>query len=293
MEDSDYLVGALTAFVATVLIYFHNTILALSTILKDFMLKLGVQYAYFGAFLVSLLGNSSIIVPIPYAPVVFFLGSQFDPFLIGLFSGLGASIGEMTSYFLGRGISLIEFEKKYKERLEKARHFMEKSGFWIIFLFSFLPIPDDIIILPAGILGYNVIKIIFWSFLGKSAALLILAYSGRFSWNLVAGLFGTNNAYEYVIVAVGMIVVSYLTVRVDWTAFVEKGVVDTLSELYESLNIGSLQDYFSEYPFFTISIVLAFLTSVSAFYGFETALYLFLFLYFVFLIIEVYKKLNE
>ncbi|MHA1596274.1 MAG: YqaA family protein [Candidatus Asgardarchaeia archaeon] len=293
MENSDYLVGALTAFVATILIYFQNTILTLSNFLKDFMLNLGVQYAYLGAFLVSLLGNSSIIVPIPYAPVVFFLGSQFDPLLIGLISGLGASMGEMTSYFLGRGISLMEFEKKYKERLEKARQLMEKSGFWVIFLFSFLPIPDDIIMLPVGILGYNVMKIIFWSFLGKTAALLILAYSGRFSWNLVVGIFGTNNAYEYVIVAVGMIMISYLVIRVDWTVFVERGIIDSLSELYESLNVGSLQDYFSEYPFFTISIVLAFLTSVSAFYGFEAALYLFLFLYFVFLLLEVYKKLNE
>jgi membrane protein DedA with SNARE-associated domain len=60
------------------------------------MRNFALQYGYVGIFLVSLLGASSIFVPIPSTVVIFILGGlrvgtpptwAFDPLLIGVLRG--------------------------------------------------------------------------------------------------------------------------------------------------------------------------------------------------------------
>jgi membrane protein YqaA with SNARE-associated domain len=60
-------------------------------------------YGYLGAFLVPLLCCATIIVPVPGLIIVFTLGAVLNPLLVGLVSGVGGTIGEMTGYMLGYG----------------------------------------------------------------------------------------------------------------------------------------------------------------------------------------------
>jgi len=51
-------------------------------------------WGYLGIFLVSLVGNASIILPVPSFIIVFTFGAILNPWLVGLAGALGATIGE-------------------------------------------------------------------------------------------------------------------------------------------------------------------------------------------------------
>jgi len=59
------------------------------------------QYGYLGVFLISLIGSVSIVLSIPYIPIIYLLGTFLDPFFIALTGGLGSAIGELSGYFVG------------------------------------------------------------------------------------------------------------------------------------------------------------------------------------------------
>ena len=51
------------------------------------------NYGYLGAFLIALVTNATVILPFPGIVVLFALGAAFNPFFIGLVSGIGGTIG--------------------------------------------------------------------------------------------------------------------------------------------------------------------------------------------------------
>ena len=61
------------------------------------------KWGYLGIFIVSLVGSSSLIFPLPTFVILFTFGAIFNPFLVGLIGALGTSIGNLTSYILGLG----------------------------------------------------------------------------------------------------------------------------------------------------------------------------------------------
>jgi uncharacterized membrane protein YdjX (TVP38/TMEM64 family) len=65
------------------------------------MNELVASYGYAGAFAVCLVGNVSIVLPVPFALVVYAFGSVLDPLVLGVVAGVGSTIGEMSSYCLG------------------------------------------------------------------------------------------------------------------------------------------------------------------------------------------------
>ena len=61
-------------------------------------------YGYVGAFLISILGGATIIVPVPMLAVIFALGRVMEySWLVGLANGLGETIGAITIYMTGYG----------------------------------------------------------------------------------------------------------------------------------------------------------------------------------------------
>jgi len=67
---------------------------------------------YPGIFLVNLIGSASIIFPVPSFIVTFTFGGILNPWLVGIFAGFGAAIGELIGYVVGRGGKKI-IEKKH------------------------------------------------------------------------------------------------------------------------------------------------------------------------------------
>ena len=165
-------------------------------------------FGYLGVFLASLIGSATIILPVPSFALVIAAGSQLDPLWVGVISGTGAAIGELTGYGLGYGIyhvknifgeasllrdsKKLRFLRKFNQRKTKKdkkklggwkktfNHWFHnrRLGFALIVIFSFTPLPDDILGLFCGATKYDVKKFFLATLIGKIMLGLVLAYAG-------------------------------------------------------------------------------------------------------------------
>ena len=54
------------------------------------------QYGYFGAFLIMLIANATVILPAPGVAVVFAMGGVLNPLGVALAAGVGGTLGELV-----------------------------------------------------------------------------------------------------------------------------------------------------------------------------------------------------
>lgn len=216
-----YVVVILGAISAALYVVFSSPAIVsffdgLSYVMYDFVLNNPVS-AYFGAFVISTFGNFTVFLPIPYALAVFLLGAQqfIDPILLAVICGLGAGVGEISAYLIGwGGRSFIE--KKYDKNLKSMQVIIERYGFWAIMLFAASPLPDDTLLIPLGVLRYNLAKALVACILGKVVLCLILAFGGRLGWGFVQLIFTGGGAIGTVIGIVGTFLLVYFMLKIDW-----------------------------------------------------------------------------
>lgn len=154
-------------------------------------------FGYLGVFLASLIGSASILLPLPSFALVIAAGSQLDPFWVGILSGAGAAVGEMTGYGLGYGIHHVR--KRFRKRKVRKEGrgwtrtfndwFHHKLGFALILVFAFTPLPDDIIGIYCGAIKYDVRKFFLAVLIGKVMLGLALAYGGLLGFELLEFVF--------------------------------------------------------------------------------------------------------
>lgn len=133
-------------------------------------------YGYLGIFVISVLGNSTIIVPAPVILTAFVGGSLFNPLAVGLITAAGATIGELTGFLAGVGGKVFVREKGTYKKIEGWIH---KNGFLTIFLLAAIPNPlFDLAGIASGVTGYSVKKFLLATFLGKSIKFLVFAFLG-------------------------------------------------------------------------------------------------------------------
>lgn len=136
-------------------------------------------YGYLGIFLISVIANATIILPVPGVALTFTLGAVFHPVGVALAAGAGATIGELTGYLAGfSGRGLVK-ESRYYSTVED---WMRRFGGWIVLLLALIPNPlFDIAGAVAGAMRMPVLKFMFWGFLGKTMKMLAFAYAGAAS----------------------------------------------------------------------------------------------------------------
>ena len=61
------------------------------------------RFGYLGIFFINLISSSTILFPIPGYIFIFIFGGILNPAFVALFSSLGAALGELTAYGVGRG----------------------------------------------------------------------------------------------------------------------------------------------------------------------------------------------
>jgi len=190
-------------------------ILLLQQIL-DWMEQLALNYSYFGIFILSFIGALSIVFPIPYTVVIYFLGTFLDPYLIAFSGGFGSAMGEVLGYVLGYSGRVLISEERKKKMYYMVKIF-DRYGVIVIFLFALTPLPDDLLIIPLGIMRYNPVKFLTPCILGKTLMCLILALGGRFSIGLIRSLFGGEEGWIATIVTLMLLVgVIILILKIDW-----------------------------------------------------------------------------
>lgn len=138
------------------------------------------KYGYLGIFVVNFISSSSILLPLPGVASVFLGGALWNPILVGLASGIGATLGELFGFLLGYGgrglLRTIEHENHWVKRVER---FFHKTGFVTIFLFSLLPLPVfDFIGIMSGALNYPLLKFGMATFMGRVIRNILLAWTG-------------------------------------------------------------------------------------------------------------------
>jgi membrane protein DedA with SNARE-associated domain len=137
------------------------------------------SFGYVGIFLISILANATIFLPAPGVAFVFSMGAVFNPILVALAAGAGASLGELSGYLAGFS------GQKVAERtalITKLEGWMKKYGGWIILILAFVPNPFfDLAGMIAGMLKMPLRKFLFFCFIGKTLKMLLFAYFGSLS----------------------------------------------------------------------------------------------------------------
>jgi len=195
--------------------------LSLQEQVSQFLQQLA-QLGYLGIFLMSLIGASSIIIPIPYTIIIFLIASRYDPILLAIAGGAGAALGEFTGYLLGfYGQKILSEERRRK--MEFMVKMFGRYGPLAIFIFALTPLPDDLLFIPLGILRYKLIKAFIPALLGKMLMIYLLAYFGRIGANIILFLFGEGNEWIGIIITTVLLaIILVMLFRIDWEKVFEK-----------------------------------------------------------------------
>lgn len=202
--------------------------------LVEWLETIALAYGPLGVFLVSLLGSLLPFVPVPYLIVVVLLSDTVNPLILGFASGLGGSIGKITSYLVGRmGYRLLG--EKRQRRMDALREIIGKYGDIGVFLFALTPLPDDVYLIPAGM-----VRLSFWRFLlantlGKIILATVVAVLGKTYFEFARIYIGESTALATGLAVVAMIVITIILLRVDWEVLLKsyresgwKGVLQQL-----------------------------------------------------------------
>jgi len=163
-------------------------------VFRDRVSELG-SFGYLGAFLISLVGNATVVLPVPTFVLIFAFGAAFNPFLVGIVSALGGTIGEMTCYLLGfSGRGVVENRQLY----DRAVRWLQKWGALTVFVMAVTPSPFDVMGMVAGLLRYPFWKFFLATLCGKTIKYIILALAGAWGWEFMMS--GANPA-TYAILA--------------------------------------------------------------------------------------------
>lgn len=146
------------------------------------------NYGYLGAFLISLVSNATIIVPMPAMLLLFAIGAVLNPILVGLIGAGAGAIGELTSYVAGYSGRAVALNTRWYTRAER---WMRRWGTMTIFVFSLVPLlPFDIAGMVAGVLRFSLWKFWLACFLGKALLYTGMALAGAWGWEVVLRYFG-------------------------------------------------------------------------------------------------------
>ncbi len=134
------------------------------------------RYGYLGVFLISLLGNATVILPAPSLAVVFSMGGVLNPLLVGLVAGVGEALGELTGYMAGYGGRVVIEDWQMYERLEG---WMRRHGAATILVLSAIPNPIfDLAGIAAGALRFPLAQFLLSCWVGKTIKTITFAFVG-------------------------------------------------------------------------------------------------------------------
>ncbi|MHA1475213.1 MAG: YqaA family protein [Promethearchaeota archaeon] len=266
--------------------WIYETIKSLS---EDWVnLAKGTETALLTAFIFATFGNTSVLIIFPYILIVYSIGQSYSNWiLLGIVSGLGAAIGEITSYIVGR---LIGASKKMKtsemgEKFHRIKSKFEEKPASIpltIFLFALTPLPDDAILVPIGMMKYPYWKSIPPCTLGKTILCTFMAWLGFWvGGNIVEiNILIDENWYLYplkflipsdsvnpssdILMFSFVFIVIYLMMRLDFEKISMKRSkerkqfqaqllegsnieIDKLAENYKVVNVMGFKDFIQEF----------------------------------------------
>ena len=147
-------------------------------------------------FFLSMAINATIFFPVPVIyGFVFILAGVMNSLgfavQLGIVTGVGAGIGEMSAYLLGR-IGLKAVEKTKKVDVGKIFDFesrLEKHGAWAVFVLAIIPVPFDFVGMAAGLIRFDFKSFLAATVAGKTIRYVLISLGGYFGIELVRKFF--------------------------------------------------------------------------------------------------------
>jgi len=121
------------------------------------------EYGYGAVFLVSLVGDATVVLPLPGLAFIFTMGGVFNPWGVGIVGGVGQALGELTGYMAGYSGQTWVDENPIYNRLTR---WMQRYGSLTIFILAVIPNP----IADLGGMAAGALRFPLWKFLTSCVA---------------------------------------------------------------------------------------------------------------------------
>ncbi|MGD2145550.1 MAG: VTT domain-containing protein [Anaerolineae bacterium] len=153
------------------------TALAAAVTFRDHLRDLR-RYGYVAVFLVGLVSNATLILPVPGLAVSSVMGGVFNPWVVGLVAGVGQALGELTGYMAGySGHVWVDEHPRYRRLVL----WTQRYGVFAIFLMALFPNPVfDVAGMAAGVLRLPVWKFLVSCAAGKVIKNVLFAIAGSY-----------------------------------------------------------------------------------------------------------------
>ena len=140
-----------------------------------------------GIFIVNIVSSGSFVLPVPGLATVIIGGTLWNPFLVALAGGTGATIGEITGYLAGMGLYGAMGRVLSRNRwYARIKGWTETRGMVTIFLFAAIPNPFfDVAGFAAGSMRYSIVRFLAACWLGKMVKFCVVAYASYWGANVI------------------------------------------------------------------------------------------------------------
>ncbi len=133
------------------------------------------SYGYLGIFLLSLIGNATVVLPMPAFLTALAGGSVLNPATVGIVAAAGATIGELSGYLVGIGGKGVVGSKA----AERVDGWMRRYGLTTLFVLAAVPNPlFDVAGIAAGASRMPLRHFLPVTWAGKCVKFLAIAYIG-------------------------------------------------------------------------------------------------------------------
>jgi membrane protein YqaA with SNARE-associated domain len=135
-----------------------------------------------------MISHLTVVARDMFIPMYLPLATVYNPIVLGVAAGIGAAIGEVTTYVLGWGVAeTIEEREGEDSRLSR---WIRKYGLWAVLLVAVTPLPDTPIVLLAGSNKLPFGRLFIVEAVGKTALYSIGAIVGGVLFTGLTGAVG-------------------------------------------------------------------------------------------------------
>ncbi len=199
--------------------------------MQEIILRLIEQYGYFGVAL--LIAVENLFPPIPSEVILTFSGfmttyTNLNVWLVIIFATIGADIGAIILYYIGRMVSTEYLNRLISGKLgrtlrlnpkdfTKAKNIFSKRSASTVFFCRFIPVIRSLISIPAGTAKMSLPVFILFTTLGTfiwNAVLVWLGVYAGASWEKIVNYMNTYSTIALVLlIVVGLALVYRLFKR--------------------------------------------------------------------------------
>jgi len=205
----------------------------------------------YGVFFVSFISNAIPFVAIPYLLYIVLYAAGFrDPtslLLISLVSGVGAGLGKILVYFIGRGFASLSSSSRTVRNWAYLASKHKLAGFLAVLFVTLTPVPDDVVLIPMGFASYSLIFYAVGVFVGKIVQSSLAVIYGRALVSLLEERLGLPLWLSALILAAATLIIIYIIGQVDWMKAAEiyasQGLWKSLVYITASIGVAIVKPF--------------------------------------------------